>query len=69
MKKNKLSIAHLHWGFPPIVGGVETHLSIILPQMKKLGHRVSLLTGTTDGAKARYKYKGVDIYRIPIMDL
>ncbi|RJO63640.1 MAG: glycosyltransferase family 1 protein [Candidatus Omnitrophota bacterium] len=69
MRKNKLSISHLHWGFPPIVGGVETHLTIILPQMVRLGHRVSLLTGTTEGAKARYKYAGVDIYRIPIMDL
>jgi len=69
MKKSKLSIAHLHWGFPPIVGGVETHLSIILPQMARLGHRVSLLTGTAEGSRARYKYEGVNIYRIPIMDL
>ena len=69
MKKNKLSIAHLHWGFPPVVGGVETHLTIILPQMVKAGHRVSLLTGSTDEAKARDKYEGVDIYRVPIMDL
>jgi len=69
VKKNKLSIAHLHWGFPPVVGGVETHLTIILPQMVKAGHRVSLLTGSTDEAKARDKYEGVDIYRVPIMDL
>jgi len=59
----------MHWGFPPIIGGVETHLTIILPQLVKFGHRVSLLTGTTEGAKTRYKYEGVDIYRIPIMDL
>jgi glycosyltransferase involved in cell wall biosynthesis len=69
MKKDKLSIAHLHWGFPPVVGGVETHLTIILPQMVNCGHRVSLLTGSTNGAKARDKYEGVDIYRVPIMDL
>lgn len=37
--------------------------------MVKLGHRVSLLTGTAESAKVRYKYKGVDIFRIPIMDL
>ena len=69
MKKNRLSIAHIHWGFPPIVGGVETHLTIILPQMAKFGHKVGLLTGATENVKARYKYEGVDIYRIPIMDL
>jgi glycosyltransferase involved in cell wall biosynthesis len=69
MKNNKLNIAHLHWGFPPMVGGVETHLTIILPQMVKFGHRVSLLTGTAEGAKVRDKYEGVEIYRAPIMDL
>ena len=68
-KKKKLNIAHLHWGFPPIVGGVETHLTIILPQMVKLGHNVSLLTGSVEGVKGRYKYEGVDIYRTPLMDL
>ena len=69
MKKDKLNIAHLHWGFPPIVGGVETHLTIILPEMAKRGHNVSLLTGAVEGVNGRYKYEGVDIFRTPIMDL
>ncbi len=64
-----MNIVHLHWGFPPVIGGVETHLTIILPEMVKLGHRVSLLTGTAEGVKVRYKYKGVDIWRTPLMDL
>ena len=64
-----MNIAHLHWGFPPIIGGVETHLTIILPQMARSGNKVSLLTGTTEGAKVRYKYEGVEIRRAPIMDL
>jgi len=68
-KTKKLNIAHLHWGFPPIIGGVETHLTIILPQMAKCGHKVSLLTGSVEGEKNKLKYKGVDIQRIPIMDL
>lgn len=29
--EDRLNIAHIHWGFPPIIGGVETHLAIILP--------------------------------------
>ena len=65
-KKNKLNIAHLHWGFPPIIGGVETHLTILLPQMAKLGHKVSLLTGAVEGLNGKYKYEGVDIYRTPL---
>jgi hypothetical protein len=69
MSKGALSIAHLHWGFPPIIGGVETHLTIILPQMVKLGYKVSLLTASVEGIKERELYEGVDIFRTPLMDL
>ena len=69
-KKNKpLNIAQIHWGFPPIIGGVETHLTILLPEMVKRGHKVDLLTGAAEGAKVLDRYKGVGIYRTPIMDL
>ncbi|MBN1793944.1 MAG: glycosyltransferase family 4 protein [Candidatus Omnitrophica bacterium] len=69
MSKKRLNIAHLHWGFPPIIGGVETHLTIVLPQMVKSGHSVSLLTGAVEGVQGRYDWEGVQIYRTPIMDL
>ncbi|MFC1709783.1 glycosyltransferase family 4 protein [Candidatus Omnitrophota bacterium] len=68
-QKKKLSIAHIHWGFPPIIGGVETHLTILLPSMKKKGHTVSLLTGAVEGVSSRYTFKGVNIYRTPVFDL
>ena len=67
--KKKLSISHLHWGFPPVIGGVETHLTILLPMLVKMGHKVNLLTGSFEGEKVRESYKGVDILRQPIMDL
>ena len=69
VKKDKLNIAHFHWGFPPIIGGVETHLTILLPQMVKFGHKVTLLTGSVEGLEGKYKYEGVDVYRTPLMDL
>lgn len=65
----KLNIVHLHWGFPPIIGGVETHLTILLPEFFKIGHKVSLLTGAVEGVPSFYKYKGVDISRTSVMDL
>ena len=37
--------------------------------MTRPGNRVSLLTGTAEGTKVRYKYEGVEIHRTPIMDL
>ncbi|NGX41796.1 MAG: Spore coat protein SA [Chlamydiae bacterium] len=67
--EKKLSIAHLHWGFPPIIGGVETHLTILLPTLVNLGHNVSLLTCNAEGCKGTDQYKGVEITREPIMDL
>ena len=68
-RKKKLNIAHLHWGFPPIIGGVETHLTILLPTFVRMGHNVSLLTGSFEGCPVKDDYKGVRVYRAPIMDL
>lgn len=68
-KNSKLNIAQLHWGFPPIIGGVETHLSMMLPEMVKRGHNVYLLTASIEGEKVEDVYKGVKIHRTPLMDL
>lgn len=67
--KDKLEITHFHWGFPPLIGGVETHLTIIMPEMVKLGHKVSLLTGSVNGVAGNYKYEKVNIHRTPLFDL
>ena len=64
-----MRIAVLHWGFPPIIGGVETHLRILYPELVRMKHQVSLLTGSFHGVKNRYRYKGMDIFRTPLMDL
>jgi len=69
VKGRKLNIAHLHWGFPPVIGGVETHLTILLPHFVEMGHSVSLLTGTVENCKVEDEFKGVKISRAPIMDL
>jgi hypothetical protein len=50
-KLKNLSIAQIHQGFPPIIGGVETHLTILLPEFIKEGHNVGLLTGFARGEK------------------
>jgi len=68
-KNKKLKIAHIHWAFPPIIGGVETHLVMLLPELVKKGHEVSLLTGSVEGAKTHENFKGIKITRAPIMNL
>jgi glycosyltransferase involved in cell wall biosynthesis len=64
-----MKIAQMHWGFPPIIGGVETHLTILLPELIKEGHEVSLLTGAVEGEKAQDDFRGIKIYRTPLLDL
>jgi glycosyltransferase involved in cell wall biosynthesis len=68
-KERKLKIAQVHWAFPPIIGGVETHLVTLLPELVRRGHEVSLLTGSAEEANARENFKGVEITRAPIMNL
>lgn len=68
-KHGKLNIAQMHWGYPPIIGGVETHLAMMLPVMAKMGHKVSLLTGSVDSHKVDQVDRGVKVYRTPLMDL
>jgi len=69
MSKKNLNIAHFHWGFPPVIGGVETHLTILLPTLAQMGHNVSLLTCSVEGCKGSEMFKGVNVTRVPIMDL
>ncbi len=69
MENKAIRIAQMHWGFPPIIGGVETHLTILLPELINRGHKVYLLTGSVEGVKTRYRYKGVEVYRTPLFDL
>ena len=64
-----MNIAMLHWGFPPIIGGVETHLTILCSELVKEGHKVSLLTGAVEGVKSNYTWNKINIVRTPLMDL
>jgi len=65
----RFSVAQIHWGFPPTIGGVETHLSIMCPEMVRLGHRTSVFTASIEGESDRVEYRGVQVYRSPVMDL
>jgi len=58
-----LKIFHVHWGFPPIIGGVETHLMFLLPEQVTMGNEVSLLTGSAEGSPEEFDFHGAKIYR------
>ncbi len=69
MSKEEIRIAHLHWGFPPTIGGVETHMSILLPELIKMGHKQWVLTASLPDVENRETYKGIELVRTPVMDL
>ncbi|NPV74017.1 MAG: glycosyltransferase family 4 protein [Pelotomaculum sp.] len=64
-----MRIAQLHWAFPPVIGGVESHLAMLGPAMVKRNCRVSLLTGSAQGAAEKEQYGGMYVQRSPLMDL
>ncbi|GEA15805.1 glycosyl transferase [Moorella sp. E308F] len=64
-----MRIAMLHWAFPPIIGGVESHLALLCPYLVQQGHQVSLLTATAPGAPERESWRGVTIKRSTLLDL
>jgi starch synthase len=65
-----MRIAMFHWGFPPIIGGVETHLTMLCPQLVKKGHKVFLLTSSVEGlSRLEQVYQGTYVKRTPLLDL
>lgn len=39
-----MKIGVMHWAFPPVVGGVESHLIYLYEELARMGHSVSILT-------------------------
>ncbi|MDN5348221.1 MAG: alpha-maltose-phosphate synthase [Clostridia bacterium] len=64
-----MRVAMVHWAFPPIIGGVETHLAMLCPEFIRRGHSVYLLTGSAPGCPERENWQGLVIERTPLMDL
>lgn len=69
MADRKISVAHLHWGFPPTIGGVETHMIILLPKLIAMGHRQSVMTASLPDVPDWDEYMGISVHRSPVMDL
>lgn len=64
-----MHIAQIHWAFPPVIGGVESHLALLGPELVKQGYQVSLLTGTASGAPEEESYCGMHVRRTRWLDL
>ncbi len=64
-----MKVAMLHWAFPPIIGGVESHLAMLCPELTRYGCQVSLLTGSTQEGEMEYTWQGLRVRRRKLMDL
>ncbi len=61
-----MRIAMLHWAFPPVVGGVETHLEELGAALVRRGHKVSALVGDEEASGQR-SHRGISVHRDPLM--
>ncbi len=62
-----MNIGVVHWSYLPTIGGVETHLATICPEMAKLGSEIHLLTSRQKGAPDR-EGNLVDVTRSDMLD-
>jgi glycosyltransferase involved in cell wall biosynthesis len=56
----------VHWAFPPVVGGVESHLWDYARRLDGAGFKVTVFTGTEE---SRRPAPGVDVVRHHLLDL
>jgi glycosyltransferase involved in cell wall biosynthesis len=61
-----MRIAMLHWAFPPVVGGVETHLEELGASLARRGHAVHALVGA-DADEDPRQHRGVDVQRSTLL--
>lgn len=66
LQRQKLHIGLVHWSFPPVVGGVETHLWDYSKALARRGHRVTVFTGSVG---AHRPCDGVKVIRNEMLDL
>lgn len=64
-----LKLGIVHWAFPPLGGGVETHLLTVCPEMVKQGAEVFVLTGSVEGAPEVEDFRGVRVRRCDEVNL
>ncbi|WP_027718131.1 glycosyltransferase family 4 protein [Desulfovirgula thermocuniculi] len=64
-----MRIAVMHWAFPPIIGGVESHLAMLCPDLARYGCQVSLLTGSVSREEVDDIWQGIRVQRRVLMDL
>lgn len=62
-----MRIGLLHWAFPPVVGGVETHLEELGAVLARRGHIVEALVGTDGSSAPRSTHRGIGVSRHLLM--
>jgi glycosyltransferase involved in cell wall biosynthesis len=62
-----MRIAMLHWAFPPVVGGVETHLEELGAALVRRGHTVMALVGDESARTGARTHRGIAVQGDPLM--
>ena len=62
-----MRIAMLHWAFPPVVGGVETHLEELGAALARRGHNVFALVGAEPDGAGQRTHRAIAVQADPLM--
>ena len=62
-----MNIAQIHWAFPPVIGGVESPLAMLGPELIKNNCQVSLLAGAAEGSEGEDRSEEMYIRRTPLL--
>lgn len=62
-----MRIGILHWAFPPVVGGVETHLEELGAALVRRGHTVDALVGGDGASTPSSPHRGIGVQRHVLM--
>ena len=62
--QNPLSICMVSDDFLPAATGVGTHIKLLVPELVKRGHKVSVITTRRKGEPEIEKWEGVTVYRV-----
>lgn len=63
-----MNIGVVHWAYLPTIGGVETHLATIYPEIAKLNTEVYLLTAPHKDAPDQERENPINVTRSDILD-
>ena len=65
-----MKVVHsFHRFFPEPCGGIQIHLSELMPKLELQGITSKVVAGTSQKQAQSYEHEGIDVYRYPVFPM